>query len=1048
MGQMKEYKQLLKELPSKSVVFAFGRFNPPTTGHELLMKVVQRLAQQKRADHIVYASASHNTEKDPLTLDKKLRYLKLMFPRLNFMGTAPGTNALGVAVDLYKKGYKNIIMIAGSDRVAEFKTALPKYNGVKGLRHGYYKFDTIEIISSGQRDPDSTDATGMSGTKMREQAKKGKFKEFKKGLPTTMREIDARRLMNDVRMGMGLSAVREQIELPKDDIRERYFQGEIFNVGDIVESEGQHYEIVKRGSNHLLVREDSGELVSKWIHDVKESHMNEELTNKTLRKSDRMKVGRMIAMMLGVDKPESMSNPEALVNMGLRKVRMKPLNKESLRLVDKILELARQMEINYDRNLIPNKLKEGVMQPNGTDKININASKTDRVAPTNKKRKDNIGSDILSPSDFKKLSKMNQGGYKEEAEGKETESDHDADMKDAPAHTQVGGLMAPPYAVKDDNLRRRMVNYHLGEASDPLEKARKEKAKAQLAVKHAKERENLSKDHQREKEAMTNEAEVNELLGYARYTQKPKTIKKTVVKDEPSIQDKIKARRKAGDWSNSKTNEQLEENTEALKKKASKSGVSLSVLKKVYARGVAAWNSGHRPGTTPQQWGMARVNSYITKGKGTYHGADKDLREHYDSRYDTAVIALEEAMDTIAAADKGEFDYEGAMARTQLQTIARNAQELIDMLQMNDNLPEWVQSKITMAKDYVTGVNDYLKSRMELGEAREVPKDKHSGEPKKYVAGLSKSTAKARAAHWDKMDKLDDKDPAAYEPAPGDATAKTKPSKHTIAYKKKFGESTETPAQKNLRHRKDLDDLERGIRKSGSMDKDMQKHIDDKRRQLMTQKEELEEAAKHVIPVKADKEGNLKGYSDKIKEEDIRDYEKDIQITDFSDKEIDKIIDDLSDDDYLEVYDDDELALVDDETGDEIPASEDEKEIDEEALMEVLSRAERMKAKFRIRRTKAKRQRATKIALKRYSNTKVINKRARRLAIKALKKRLLRGRNISKLSTAEKERVERIINNKKPLLKRIAMKLAPQVRRREKARMSHTKFTQGKASIF
>ena len=64
-----------------------------------------------------------------------------------------------------------------------------------------------------------------------------------------------------------------------------------------------------------------------------------------------------------------------------------------------------------------------------------------------------------------------------------------------------------------------------------------------------------------------------------------------------------------------------------LAKKAKESGVSLSVLRKVYNRGVAAWRTGHRPGTTPQQWGMARVNSYITKGKGTYHGADKDLRE-------------------------------------------------------------------------------------------------------------------------------------------------------------------------------------------------------------------------------------------------------------------------------------------------------------------------------------------------------------------------------------------------------------------------------------
>ena len=136
--------------------------------------------------------------------------------------------------------------------------------------------------------------------------------------------------------------------------------------------------------------------------------------------------------------------------------------------------------------------------------------------------------------------------------------------------------------------------------------------------------------------------------------------------------------------------EELEESTAALKKKAEKSGVSLSILKKVYARGVAAWNSGHRPGTTPQQWGMARVNSYITKGKGTYHGADKDLREQ------------------------------------------------------NENHP--------------------------------------------YHKGLSKSTIAKRKAHWKKKDKLSDKDPAAYEKAPGDANAKTKESKHTKKYKELYGE--------------------------------------------------------------------------------------------------------------------------------------------------------------------------------------------------------------------------------------------------------------------
>lgn len=141
-----------------------------------------------------------------------------------------------------------------------------------------------------------------------------------------------------------------------------------------------------------------------------------------------------------------------------------------------------------------------------------------------------------------------------------------------------------------------------------------------------------------------------------------------------------------------------------LAAKASKSGISIGTLRKVYRRGVAAWNSGHRPGTTPQQWGMARVNSYITKGKGTYGGADKDLHEGDTSK-----------------------------------------------------LPR-------------------------------VEKDKESGLPKKYVAGLSKETAKKRALHFDKADKLSDSDPRAYTPAPGDATAKTKESKHTKKYRAMFGE--------------------------------------------------------------------------------------------------------------------------------------------------------------------------------------------------------------------------------------------------------------------
>ena len=92
---------------------------------------------------------------------------------------------------------------------------------------------------------------------------------FKRGLPNSVRDIDARRLMNDVREGLGLEAIKEQIKLSVDELREKYFRKEIYNVGDIVESiDGTRLEIIKRGTNHLLCKDDSGNIQNRWIHEV------------------------------------------------------------------------------------------------------------------------------------------------------------------------------------------------------------------------------------------------------------------------------------------------------------------------------------------------------------------------------------------------------------------------------------------------------------------------------------------------------------------------------------------------------------------------------------------------------------------------------------------------------------------------------------------------------------------------------------------------------------------------------------------------------------
>ena len=159
-----------------------------------------------------------------------------------------------------------------------------------------------------------------------------------------------------------------------------------------------------------------------------------------------------------------------------------------------------------------------------------------------------------------------------------------------------------------------------------------------------------------------------------------------------------------------------------------------------------------------------------------------------------------------------------------------------------------------------------------------------------------------------------------------------------------------------------------------------------------------------------------------------------------TEKDIDEMVNSVTDRDIEDLYEEDELVLVYDDTGEEIPALQEESKYD---LMEVLSRTERMRGKIRLRKTSAKRNRSTKIALKRFSNPETINKRARRLAIKLMKKRMLRGRDYSKVSVGEKERIEKQLSKRKDIISRIAQKLVTRVRKTEKSRMSHGKVTKG-----
>ena len=199
-----DFKSFLDEQTQKHAVLAFGRMNPPTTGHAKLVDKVKEVAKEVGGTHHVVLSHTQDPKKNPLSGEDKVKHAKRYFPDTNITSSDKAhPNFLSQASKLHKAGATHIHMVAGSDRTGEYEKLLHKYNGVKG-EHGYFKFKGIHVHSAGERDPDSEGVEGMSASKMREHASKGNFKEFKKGIPAHVKSEHAKELYNDVRKGMNV----------------------------------------------------------------------------------------------------------------------------------------------------------------------------------------------------------------------------------------------------------------------------------------------------------------------------------------------------------------------------------------------------------------------------------------------------------------------------------------------------------------------------------------------------------------------------------------------------------------------------------------------------------------------------------------------------------------------------------------------------------------------------------------------------------------------------------------------------------------------------
>ena len=269
-----------KKSGGDTLTLAFGRFNPPTIGHEKLLQAAQKASAG--GDLKIYPSRTQDNKKNPLDPDMKVSYMRKMFPDFEeqIINDPEMRSIFDVLLAANEEGYKNINIVVGADRQGEFENLAQKYNGE------LYNFDLIRTISAGPREEDAKGIEGVSASKQRKAVVDDDYKSFKRGLPKKIKDGDAMALFNAVRQGMKIKAaskVKEEFatwqiapRIDQQTLREQYVTKKIFNIGDLVENlnTGLVGRILRRGTNYLICVTEQDNMFKSWIRDVMEAVVN------------------------------------------------------------------------------------------------------------------------------------------------------------------------------------------------------------------------------------------------------------------------------------------------------------------------------------------------------------------------------------------------------------------------------------------------------------------------------------------------------------------------------------------------------------------------------------------------------------------------------------------------------------------------------------------------------------------------------------------------------------------------------------------------------
>jgi len=255
-----------------TLTVAFGRFNPPTTGHEKLLNQVAKSSDED--DYIIVPSRSQDAKKNPLDADSKVGVMRQMFPKHSekIVNDPANRTIFDVLKKAHNDGYAGVRVVGGADRQKEFDKLVNNYNGK------LYQFDKVEVVSAGDRDPDADDVSGMSASKQRKAAAEGDLKSFMKGIPSSMEKKAAEELYKNIRKAMNIKEGWNLWEIaPKFDwesLRENYVGEKVYQIGQLVENlnTGLIGRIIRRGANHLIWVTEDNFMFKSWIKDVSETN--------------------------------------------------------------------------------------------------------------------------------------------------------------------------------------------------------------------------------------------------------------------------------------------------------------------------------------------------------------------------------------------------------------------------------------------------------------------------------------------------------------------------------------------------------------------------------------------------------------------------------------------------------------------------------------------------------------------------------------------------------------------------------------------------------